>query len=169
VRQAAVVNRSFLTRACQFLARDVGIDQFLDCGSGLPTAENVHQVVHRHNPYAQVMYVDNDPIVIAHRRALLEDNQQTHLASADILNPAELLTNEAVRQHLDWTKPIVLLQVASMHFCDDDPAGIMRTYIDALPSGSYVVFSHAYDPEDEFHAEAKQFERTYAVASAGAM
>lgn len=169
VRQAAVVNRNFLTRACQFLARDAGIDQFLDCGSGLPTAENVHQVVQRHNPYAHVVYVDNDPIVTAHGRALLEDNEQTRFAAADILNPVELLADETVRQHLDWTRPMVFLQVASMHFCDHDPAGVMRAYIDALPSGSYVVFSHAYDPEDEHHDEAKEFEQTYAAASAGAM
>lgn len=169
VRQAAVVNRNFLTRACQFLIRDAGVEQFLDCGSGLPTAENVHQVVQRHNPHAPVVYVDNDPIVLAHGRALLEDNEWTRFAPANIFAPFELLATELVRHHLDWTRPMVLVQVATMHFCDDDPAAVMRHYIDALPSGSYVVFSHAYDPQDEHHDEAKQFEETYAAASAGRM
>lgn len=169
VRQAAVVNRNFLTRACRSLIRDMGVDQFLDCGSGLPTAENVHQVVQRHDPRAPVVYVDNDPIVLAHGRALLEDNEWTRFAPADIFAPDQLLSTEVVQQHLDWTKPMAFLQVATMHFCGSDPAAVMRSYIDALPSGSYVVFSHAYDPQDEYQEEAKEFERTYAAASAGRM
>lgn len=169
VRQGAVVNREFLWRACEFLARETGIDQFLDCGSGLPTAENVHQVVQRHNPHAQVVYVDNDPIVTAHGRALLEDNELTRFAGADIFHPPELLAHEAVQTHIDWTRPLVLLQVATLHFCGNDPAGVMRRYIDALPSGSYVVFSHTCDPDNEYHETAKQIERTYAATSSGAM
>src|SRR5699024_8474623 len=130
VVQLAVINRNFLNRACRFLARQTGIDQFLDCGSGLPTAENVHQTVHRHNPHARVVYVDNDPIVIAHGRALLEEDNNTRFAAANIFNPDEVLYNETVADSIDWSEPMVFLQVATMHFCDDerDPAAIMRTY-----------------------------------------
>lgn len=164
VGQLAVINRNFLGRACRFLAQNTGIDQFLDCGSGLPTAENVHQTVHRYNPQARVVYIDNDPIVIAHGRALLEENNLTRFAAANIFNPQEVLTNETVQTNIDWSEPMVFLQVATMHFCDSDPAAIMREYIDALPSGSYVVFSHTYDPEDEHHEVAKQIEQNYAAS-----
>lgn len=164
VSQLAVINRNFLGRACRFLARNTGIDQFLDCGSGLPTAENVHQTVHRYNPHARVVYIDNDPIVIAHGRALLEENNLTRFAAADIFNPDEVLANEIVRENIDWSEPMVFLQVATMHFCADDPAPIMREYIDALPAGSYVVFSHTYDPQDEYHEVAEQIARTYAAS-----
>ena len=83
-------NREFLIRASRFLASQTGVAQFLDCGSGLPTAENTHQVVQRINPEAKVVYVDNDPVVLAHGRALLEENDQTHLISADIFEPREV-------------------------------------------------------------------------------
>ena len=166
VGRGAVVNRDFLVRACRFLARQTGIDQYLDCGSGLPTAENVHQIVQRHNQHARVVYTDNDPIVIAHGRALLEDNDLTRFASVDIFDPDEVLTDATVTEHLDWSRPMVLLHVASMHFCDDenDPAAVMRSYIDALPAGSYVVFSHSCDPQDEYHDTARQIERNYATS-----
>jgi len=166
VGQLAVINRNFLTRACRFLARQTGIDQFLDCGSGLPTAENVHQTVHRYNPRARVVYVDNDPIVIAHGRALLEEDSNTRFAAADIFTPDEVLYNETVADSIDWSEPMVFLQVATMHFCDDerDPVAIMRTYVDALPSGSYVVFSHTLDPQDEYHEVAKQIQQNYAAS-----
>ena len=166
VGQLAVINRNFLNRACRFLARQTGIEQFLDCGSGLPTAENVHQTVHRHNPHARVVYVDNDPIVIAHGRALLEEDSRTRFAAANIFDPDEVLYNETVADTIDWSEPMVFLQVATMHFCDDesDPAAIMRTYIDALPSGSYVVFSHTLDPQDEHHEVAKQIQQNYAAS-----
>src|SRR5882724_8517085 len=90
----ATENRGFLIRACRFLAGQTGIDQFLDCGSGLPTAENVHQVVQRINPDATVVYVDNDPVVAAHGRALLEENERTQLVTGDIFQPQELLKDE---------------------------------------------------------------------------
>lgn len=149
----AVSNRAFLTRAVRYLAREAGIDQFLDCGAGLPTAENTHQVAHRHNVEARVVYVDNDPVVLAHGRALLEDNENTRLVDADIFTPTAVLENDVVRSHLDFTRPIGLLHVATLHHHSADeglpPAEVMRAYIDALPSGSHVVFSHFFDPENE--------------------
>ena len=156
----AVSNRAFLIRAVRFLASEAGIDQFLDCGSGLPTAENTHQVAQRLNPEARVVYVDNDPVVLAHGRALLEDNENTKLVGADIFKPTEVLENEFVRRHLDFTRPIALLQVATLHHHSADeglaPAEVMRGYIDALPSGSYVVFSHFFDPENELSPIAQR-------------
>lgn len=155
----AVSNRAFLIRAVRFLASEGGIDQFLDCGSGLPTAENTHQVAQRLNKDARVVYVDNDPVVLAHGRALLEDNENTKLVGADIFDPRAVLEDEVIRGHLDFTRPIALLQVATLHHHSADeglpPAEVMRAYVDALPSGSYVVFSHFFDPEDEHSAIAQ--------------
>lgn len=159
VASIAVTNRSFLIRAVRFLSLQAGIDQFLDCGSGLPTAENTHQVAQRLNPQARVVYVDNDPVVLAHGRALLEENEHTRFLGADIFNPPEVLGSEPVEQLLDFARPLGLLQVATMHHHSADfglpPAEVMRQYIDALPSGSYVAFTHFFDPENE-HSEVAQ-------------
>src|SRR5882724_2013657 len=106
-QELATENRGFLIRACRFLASQTGITQFLDCGSGLPTAENTHQVVQRFNPEIRVVYVDNDPVVLAHGRALLEENQNTHFVAADIFEPQAILQNETVRKHIDFTQPLV--------------------------------------------------------------
>lgn len=153
----AVSNREFLVRAVRFLARDGGMTQFLDCGSGLPTAENTHQIAQREMPDARVVYVDNDPVVLAHGRALLEENENTRFIDADIFEPDQVLEHEVVRSHLDLTRPIALMMVATLHHHNPDesplaPAEIMRRYIEAIPSGSYVVFSHFLDPENE-HSE----------------
>jgi S-adenosyl methyltransferase len=160
----ATENRGFLIRACRFLATQTGIDQFLDCGSGLPTAENVHQVVQRLNPDATVVYVDNDPVVLAHGRALLEENEQTHLVSADIFQPRELLHEPTVRKQIDFTRPLAFLQMGTLHHYNgprERPAEIMREYIDALPSGSYVAISHFFDPQDEYSAVARKMEEMF--------
>lgn len=159
VCQIAVENRAFLVRACRFLATHARIEQYLDCGSGLPTAENVHQVVQRTNRPGRVVYVDNEPIVVAHGRALLEDNEDTAFAAADIFTPSEVLDNELVRTTIDFSEPLAVLQVATMHSYDgDDPAGVLREYIDAMPSGSYLVFSQLALPDEghEHHELAKQ-------------
>jgi hypothetical protein len=104
--------------------------------------------VQRANPEARVVYVDNDPVVLAHGRALLESNYLTHMIEADIFTPSAVLQNEIVRRHFDFSEPMVLLQVATMHHLEGDRAPeIMGEYIDALASGSYVVLSHFMDPE----------------------
>jgi SAM-dependent methyltransferase len=160
----AVENRAFLIRACRFLASQTGIDQFLDCGSGLPTGENVHQVVQRVNPDATVVYIDNDPVVLAHGRALLEENEQTHLVGADIFQPKEVLGNEEVRSRIDFSQPLVFLQMGTLHHNNgprEQPARIMHEYIDALPSGSYVAISHFLDPENEFTPVARKMEEMF--------
>jgi SAM-dependent methyltransferase len=141
-------NRGFLNRACRFLAAQSDVQQFLDCGSGLPTAENTHQIVHRLQPEAQVVYVDNDPVVLAHGRALLADEEFTHMIEADIFKPRTVLENQVVLTNIDFDEPVALLHVGTLHHLvgDDGPA-VMAEYIDALASGSYVVFSHFFDPE----------------------
>ncbi|GAA2680850.1 MULTISPECIES: SAM-dependent methyltransferase [Actinosynnema] len=148
----AVDNRGFLIRATRFLASQTGITQYLDCGSGLPTAENTHQVVQRLQPEARVVYVDNDPVVLAHGRALLEENDQTHFSAADIFDPEAILDDPVVRAHIDFSKPVALLQLGTMHhYNGTSPSAkeIMAKYVDALPSGSFVALSHFLDPETE--------------------
>lgn len=163
-QELATENRNFLIRACRFLAIQTGLTQYLDLGSGLPTAENTHQVVQRIEPESRVVYVDNDPVVLAHGRALLEENEQTHFVAENIFNPRAVLDSEMVRKHLDLSQPIGLLQVGTLHHYEgdrEDPAQIMREYIDALAPGSFVVISHFLDPENEHSAVARKMEEAF--------
>ncbi|MGY0498882.1 SAM-dependent methyltransferase [Nocardia sp. FBN12] len=162
VNDLAWANRDFLIRACRFLAR-AGIDQFLDLGSGLPTAENTHQVVQRVNPQSKVVYVDNDPSVLVHAQALLASNSRTRIAEADIFRPLEVLGNETVRRELDFTRPIALFHIGTLHhYLGDDGPALMQTYIDALPSGSFVAIAHFHDPETPGHSElARKMEEKF--------
>jgi S-adenosyl methyltransferase len=162
-------HRNFLIRVTRFIARRTGITQFLDCGSGLPTAENTHQVVQRINPDARVVYVDNDPVVLAHGRALLIDNDQTHFSAADIFEPHQILNDETVRRHLDFSQPIALFQLGTLHHYNGErsPASIMQEYIDALPSGSYVALSHFLDPENEYSEVAARMEQIFVHSPLG--
>ncbi|MFC0105903.1 SAM-dependent methyltransferase [Kibdelosporangium aridum] len=154
--------RSWLIRVVRFLVGQAGIDQFLDCGSGLPTAENVHQAAQRLSSDVTVVYVDNDPVVAAHGRALLEENPQTHFVFADLRWPADVLANPVVRKYIDFTRPVALMQCATIHHVLDEegPAEIMAAYIDALPPDSYVALSHFLDPgEGSEHRDlARQLE-----------
>jgi hypothetical protein len=156
-------NRNFLIRVTRFIANETGVTQFLDCGSGLPTAENTHQVAQRIQPDARVVYVDNDPVVLAHGRALLEENDQTHFSAADIFEPREILHDEVVRKHLDFSQPIALFQLGTLHHYDGErsPGNIMQEYIDGLPSGSYVALSHFFDPENEHSELARRMEQIF--------
>lgn len=156
-------NRNFLTRAVRFLADQGGVKQFLDCGSGLPTAENTHQIAQRIDPEIRVVYIDNDPVVIAHGEALLEDNDFTHFVPADIFEPGEVLGNEKVRKHLDFTQPIALLQIGTLHHYTKDNGGeLMQEYLDALPPGSFVAISHFFDPETpELSKLARRMENVF--------
>ncbi|WP_263247531.1 SAM-dependent methyltransferase [Saccharopolyspora rosea] len=166
-RHIAIENRRWLIRAVRYLAKHAGISQFLDCGSGLPTRENVHQIAQRHNPDAVVVYVDHDPIVQAHGRALLVENEQTHFAAADLTRPDELLANDTVTRHIDFREPLALIQCGTIHHVADelDPRAVMRSYVDALPSGSYVALSHFVQPEDDYYGDlARQSERKFRAA-----
>jgi hypothetical protein len=141
-------NRRWVRRVVRWLARDAGIDQFLDVGSGLPTMENTNDVVHRIEPDAVVVYVDNDPAVIAHGRVLLADDEHTFFAAGDLTRPDELLADPAVVAHLDLDRPVALLHCLTLHHVAGDAAGwITRAYLDRLASGSYLAISHMRLPE----------------------
>jgi hypothetical protein len=154
VRTAARENRAFLGRAVRYLVGEAGIRQFLDIGTGLPAANNVHEVAQAARPECRVVYADNDPIVLAHARALLASSPQGRTAyiDADLRDPEKILGSKAVTQTLDLSRPVALMLVAILHFLpdEDSPAHSVSTLLDALPSGSYLVASHAtleYDPE----------------------
>lgn len=154
VRTAVRENRAFLGRAVRYLASEAGIRQFLDIGAGLPSADNVHEVAQAAAPQSRVVYVDNDPIVLAHARALLKSNSEGRTAyiDADLRQPGQILTSSAVIESLDLSQPVALMLVAVLHFLtdDDDPAGIVAALLGALPSGSYLVASHVtpeHDPQ----------------------
>jgi hypothetical protein len=145
VRQTARANRAFLQRAVRFLAGEAGIRQFLDIGTGIPAAGNVHEIAAQVAPDARVAYVDNDPIVHVHANALLTGSSTTTtIILADLREPHAILADPKLRAHIDFTQPVALLLVAIMHFITDeeDPAGIIATLRDALPPGSYLALSH---------------------------
>jgi hypothetical protein len=143
-------NRRWLQRAVSWLSREQRIDQFLDLGAGLPTAQNTHQIAQGINPMARVVYVDNDPSVIAHGRALLMDNDHTDFAAADFTHPADVLADPAVTQGLDFSRPIGLIQALVLHHISDldEALAIQASYLDKLSSGSFVAISHACNPRD---------------------
>jgi hypothetical protein len=169
VNDLAWSNRNFLIRACRFLAGQAGITQYLDCGSGLPTAENTHQVVQRLQPEAKVLYIDNDPVVLAHGRALLEENENTLFVSADIFDPDEVLGKPEVREFLDFSQPIAVIQNGTFHhYIADDGPEIMKKYVDAVVPGSYTVIAHFYDPETPEHsAVARKMEEKFVHSPMG--
>jgi hypothetical protein len=151
-RIAARENRAFLGRAVRFLVGEAGVTQFLDIGTGLPTTNNVHEVAQEVEPSARVVYADNDPLVLAHARALLTSSPEGRTAyiHADLRDPRSLLSDPAVREVLDFGRPVALMLVAVLHFVPDEfePARLLRTLIEALPSGSYLVASHITGEHD---------------------
>jgi hypothetical protein len=137
----------------RYLAEEAGIRQFLDIGTGLPSANNVHEVAQSVAPDSRVVYVDNDPIVLVHAKALLTGTSEGYTAfiQADLREPAEIIAHATTREVLDLGRPVALILVAILHFLPDeeDPRAIVRTLVDALPSGSYLVASHVtpeFDP-----------------------
>ncbi|MCC9312425.1 SAM-dependent methyltransferase [Kitasatospora sp. RB6PN24] len=143
--EAAKANRAFLQRAVRFVTEQ-GVNQFLDIGTGIPTEGNTHEVAQRVDPRARVVYVDNDPIVLAHARALMAGAGQgrTVALQADLRDPAAILADPRVRAALDFDRPVALMLVAVLHFVDEDqdPYGIVKTLMDALASGSFLILSH---------------------------
>jgi hypothetical protein len=145
VRDFARANRMFLSRAVTLMAH-LGVRQFLDIGSGLPTQENVHQVAHRTAPDASVVYVDKDPVVLTHAKALLADNARTEVFQGDLLDPKGILDHPGVRARLDFDRPVAVLMLAILHFIpgDERVAEIVAAFRERLPSGSYLVISHGH-------------------------
>ncbi|MCT9932927.1 SAM-dependent methyltransferase [Planotetraspora sp. A-T 1434] len=164
-RDIALANRAFLGRAVRFLAGEAGIGQFLDIGAGLPTRDNVHEVAQRVNPASRVVYVDNDPVVLIHARALLATDAQTRAIAGDVRKPSDILTHPDMHALLDSSKPVAVLLVAVLHFIPDDqePYAAVRTLVDAMAPGSYLVVSHA-EQTPELQGAAKRYERANAPA-----
>ncbi|XVV16141.1 SAM-dependent methyltransferase [Actinoplanes sp. CA-131856] len=147
VRLGAVANRAMLQRATRFLAEEAGVRQFLDIGTGLPTADNTHEVAQRYAPDAKIVYVDNDPLVMVHARALLNSSPEGRTAyiEADLNDPARILADPAIEETLDLKQPVGLMLIAVLHFIHGDGAAkpIVSHLLDALPPGSYLVATHA--------------------------
>ena len=167
VRLIARANRAFLQRAVRFLAGEAGIRQFIDIGTGIPSAGNVHEIAGQVAPGARVVYVDNDPIVHVHANALLTGSGTTTVALADLRNPHAILADPSLRACIDFDRPVGLLLVAILHFLTDseDPAGIVAVLRDALPDGSYLALSHA---TGDFHPPGTKDDAAAAYQNAAA-
>jgi hypothetical protein len=167
MRGLAAANRAFLRRAVRYLAAEAGVRQFLDIGTGIPTSPNVHEVAQEAAPGTRVVYVDNDPIVLAHARALLtsQDAGETAFIMADLREPKSILDHPTLAATLDLTQPVAVMLVAVlMYFRDTDdpnPFEMVATVMEPMPSGSYLAVTH---PTPDFNPE----ETAQAVAAAEA-
>jgi len=146
--EGAAAQRAFLRRAIDLFTAE-GIDQFLDIGSGLPTAGNVHDLARTTIPDARVVYVDIDPVVIAHSSRMLSDVPGVTIIEGDVRRPLEILEHEEVREFLDFDRPLALTMTSLFHFVVDDELAFRSTatLIDAIASGSYVAMSHGLREE----------------------
>ena len=139
-------NRAFLRRAVEFLV-DAGVRQFLDIGSGVPTVGHTHEIAQRAAPESRVVFVDIDPVAVAHSRLMLADNDRTTVIQEDVRRPEQILTHPETVRLLDLNEPVAVLLVALFHFVPDaaDPPGIASRLTEPLPSGSYLAISHLTD------------------------
>jgi S-adenosyl methyltransferase len=165
-KETVRVNRAFLGRAVRYLAGQAGIRQFLDIGTGLPAVDNTHEVAQRTAPESRIVYVDNDPIVLSHARALLTSTPQgaTDYIAADLRDTDAILRQAAVT--LDFGQPMALMLLAVLQFIPDaeDPYRIVARLLGAMPSGSYLVVSH---PTGDIRpGDAAEFQRRYAESGA---
>jgi len=169
IRTAAVENRRFMRRVVSYLAAEAGVRQFLDIGTGIPTSPNVHELAQVVAPAARVVYVDNDPLVVVHARALMTSTPQgaTAYVQADLRAPDTVLADPALKATLDLTQPVALLLMAVLHFLydGDQPYSVVARLVEALPSGSYVALSHA--TLDPLPADTQQRIAAFAVPGAG--
>ncbi|MGF7237553.1 MAG: SAM-dependent methyltransferase [Frankia sp.] len=154
IRDMARENRDFVGRAVRYLAAQSGVRQFLDIGTGIPTSPNLHEVAQQATPDARVVYVDNDPIVLTHARALLTSGNvgATEYVDADLREPEKILNHPGVMGTLDLRQPVGVTLIAVLMLLEDadDPAGLVHRLLDPLPSGSYVALTHPgrdFDPE----------------------
>jgi SAM-dependent methyltransferase len=158
----AQANRAFLRRAVRYLV-DTGVRQFLDIGSGIPTLGNVHEIAQRLAPETRVMYVDIDPVAVAHSRQMLAGNDRAAVIQADLRRPERIVNHPEVRKLLDFDQPIAVMIVAVLHFLSDadDPAGILAAVRGALAPGSYLTLSQASaDGREEQADKIKSVYRT---------
>lgn len=140
----ALENREFLKRAVEFLAGEAGIDQFIDIGPGLPTQGNVHELVRRYRPDAPVVYVDNDPVVLSHGQALLQQAAGVAVIDGDVRSPDVILSNPKLRSLIDLSRPVAVCMSLVLHFIPDadDPWVLVTRFRDAIRPDSYLVISH---------------------------
>lgn len=143
-------NRAFLGRAVDYVSSR-GIDQFLDLGAGLPTTDNTHQVAQRANPRARVLYIDHDPIVLAHGRALLGDTDTTAFLLSDIRDTDRILRSPEAVKLIDPDRPVCVMMVSLLHCLpdDSDPFGMVRGLVERLAPGSAIIFSHIVSDDPE--------------------
>ncbi len=147
VRTAAIEDRRFMVRAVRFLTEQAGIRQFLDIGTGIPTSLSLHEVAQSIAPETRIVYVDNDPIVLVHARALLTSSPQgaTAYLDANLRDPDKILKHPDLHATLDLSQPVALMVVAVLHFMvdDDRPYEAVSRLVGAMPPGSYLVATHA--------------------------
>jgi hypothetical protein len=160
-RPAARMNRAFLRRAVTYCV-EAGIRQFLDIGSGIPTAGNVHEIAQRIDPECRVVYVDTEPVAVTHSELMLEDNDRAAALRADLLDVDGILDSETVRGLLDLDQPTALLLVSMLHFIPDKagPYEAVARYVDRLAPGSLLVISHGVMRAPE-SAQREQIEKLY--------
>ncbi|MBF8189439.1 SAM-dependent methyltransferase [Nonomuraea sp. K274] len=146
--EAGRANREFLGRVVRHLAAEAGIRQFIDIGSGLPTQGNVHEIAQSVAPDARVVYVDHDPIVLVHGRAMLAVDDRTTVVEADLRRPDEILDDPETRRLIDFREPVGLLMFAILHHLTDfeDPAGVTARLVARLAPGSHLAVSHFHNP-----------------------
>jgi hypothetical protein len=164
----ARLNRSFLRRAVRYCL-DNGIRQFLDIGSGIPTVGNVHEIAYRTEPSARVVYVDIEPVAVAHTELMLAGTENAAVVRGDLLEAETLLSSDAVRRLLNLDEPIATLMVAVLHFLDDDrePQAAVARYVDAMAPGSYLVLSHIAREDTEEQSQARKLYQKDAVPILG--
>ncbi|HEX9032659.1 MAG TPA: SAM-dependent methyltransferase [Streptosporangiaceae bacterium] len=158
VQTGVRAQRDLLGRVVRYLVRDAGIRQLIDIGAGLPTAENVHEIAQRIDADTRTVYIDNDPVVLAHARAILAGVTTTIVVQGDLLQPAAFLADPEVREHLDWEQPIAVLLCGIMHYVldEEDPGAAMDQIIEALPDGSYVFIHHLVSSDDPVTADLQE-------------
>jgi S-adenosyl methyltransferase len=164
-------NRLFIGRVVRFMAGEAGIRQFLDLGTGLPTQDCVHEMAHAVAPDARVVYVDNDPVVCSHGRALLGPRDKVGFVLADLRRPAEVLRHPEVLAMLDFSRPVGVLCACALHFVADQekPHQVITEYRDHLAAGSYLAITHgiaAAAPEDDPDGLVESVTNIYRNASA---
>jgi hypothetical protein len=161
-RMAAQVNRAFLRRAVTHLCQ-IGVTQFLDIGSGIPTEGNVHEIAQEADPQARVVYVDIDPVAVAESQEMLEGNEFAIAIQGDACHPLTILEHPQVRKQLDFDRPIAVLLVAVLHFVSDDHQAreLVRQLLAGVPAGSYLVLSHLIDETTPDSANGDDLKRVH--------
>jgi S-adenosyl methyltransferase len=162
VRLFARANRAFLRRAVRYLVGEAGIRQIIDIGTGLPTVGNVHEVAQAIEPSCRVVYVDHDPVVMAHALDLLHGTSNTAFIKQDLRNPGEILADRELRELINFSQPVAVLLVAIVHFISDDenPGAIVAELLKPFPAGSFVAISHGtMDGRPELAPATRHYEQ----------